>query len=106
MISIDGFRPRSCVYLDPAAEKVNVPNLVVLRDRGTWADRVDRHLPHSHLSVAHDLVTGTRPATHGVVQSSWHEHMGPRKNPRSRARDALAGRSKGRLNHIPIVTSP
>jgi len=65
MISIDGLRPE--VYLDPASQGLQMPNLVALRDAGARADRMIPVFPSVTYPAHTSLVTGTRPAEHGIV---------------------------------------
>jgi len=64
LISIDGLRP--VVYRDPQALGLRVPNLVALRDAGTSAERMIPVFPSVTYPAHTTLVTGTRPAEHGI----------------------------------------
>lgn len=68
LISIDGFRP--ALYLDPEREGVQIPNLLALRDAGSFADGVEVAAPSltypSHTTIA----TGVHPARHGIVSNT------------------------------------
>lgn len=68
VISIDGFRP--VWYRDPQREGARLPNLLALRDAGSYAEGVEVSHPSmtypSHTSIA----TGTRPARHGIVSNT------------------------------------
>lgn len=68
VISIDGFRP--AWYREPERERVRIPNLLALRDAGSFAEGVEVSHPSmtypSHTSIA----TGTRPARHGIVSNT------------------------------------
>src|SRR5688572_459167 len=75
MISIDGLRPE--VYRDPAALGISMPNLVALRESGVSAQRMIPVFPSVTYPAHTTLVTGTRPAEHGIVSNfvagqSWY----------------------------------
>jgi len=67
MISIDGLRPE--VYLAPDAQGLRMPNLVALRDAGAHAERMIPVFPSVTYPAHTSLVTGTRPAEHGIVSN-------------------------------------
>jgi predicted AlkP superfamily pyrophosphatase or phosphodiesterase len=67
MISIDGLRPEA--YLDPAAHGLQMPNLRALRESGVSARRMIPVFPSVTYPAHTTLVTGTRPAEHGVVSN-------------------------------------
>jgi len=67
MISIDGLRPE--VYLDPGSLGLRMPNLVALRDEGASAERMIPVFPSVTYPAHTSLVTGTRPAEHGIVNN-------------------------------------
>lgn len=68
LISIDGLVPE--VVTRGAADGYAVPTLEELRDRGSWAEGVTGVYPSltypSHTSV----ITGARPATHGIMTNT------------------------------------
>jgi len=75
MISIDGLRPE--VYLDPASLDIRMPNLGALREQGVSARRMIPVFPSVTYPAHTTLVTGTRPAEHGIVSNfvtgqSWY----------------------------------
>lgn len=76
VISIDGLRPE--VYLNPEHEKLQVPNLIALRDRGVAAERMIGIFPTVTYPSHVTLVTGTNPSTHKVGTNfirgttNWH----------------------------------
>lgn len=75
MVSIDGLRPE--IYLDPAAQGVAVPNLVALCREGACARAMIPVFPSVTYPAHTTLVTGTRPAEHGIVSnfvsgSQWY----------------------------------
>jgi predicted AlkP superfamily pyrophosphatase or phosphodiesterase len=75
MISIDGLRPE--VYRDPAALGISMPNLVALRESGVSAERMIPVFPSVTYPAHTTLVTGTRPAEHGIASNfvsgqSWY----------------------------------
>lgn len=79
MISIDGLRPE--VYLDPTALGLSMPNFVALRDSGVSAERMIPIFPSVTYPAHTTLVTGTRPAEHGIVTNfvsgqSWYLNSG------------------------------
>lgn len=67
MISIDGLRPE--VYLAPDAQGLRMPNLVALRDAGAAAEGMIPVFPSVTYPAHTSLVTGTRPAEHGIVSN-------------------------------------
>lgn len=67
MISIDGLRPG--VYLDPESLGLRMPNLVALRGEGASAERMIPVFPSVTYPAHTSLVTGTRPAEHGIVNN-------------------------------------
>lgn len=64
MISIDGLRP--AIYLDPSKERVNIPNILSLRDRGVYAVKMIGVFPTVTYPSHTTLVTGVAPARHGI----------------------------------------
>lgn len=66
-ISIDGLRPE--IYLHPEQEGVKMPNLVRLRDAGVAAERMIGVFPTVTYPSHTSLVTGVRPAGHGIVNN-------------------------------------
>lgn len=66
-ISIDGLRPE--IYLHPEQEGVKMPNLVRLRDAGVAAERMIGVFPTVTYPSHTSLVTGVRPAVHGIVNN-------------------------------------
>ncbi|MFO0691075.1 MAG: ectonucleotide pyrophosphatase/phosphodiesterase [Myxococcota bacterium] len=67
MISIDGLRPE--VYLDPAGQGLRMPNLVELCAAGACARGMTPVFPSVTYPAHTSLVTGTRPAEHGIVSN-------------------------------------
>jgi len=67
VISIDGLRP--AVYRDPASLEIRMPNLVELRDTGVSAARMLPVFPSVTYPAHTTLVTGARPAEHGIVSN-------------------------------------
>ncbi|MAG29383.1 MAG: hypothetical protein CL908_00630 [Deltaproteobacteria bacterium] len=65
MISIDGLRPE--VYREPAQLGIEMPTLVALAREGVSADRMIPVFPSVTYPAHTTLVTGTRPADHGIV---------------------------------------
>lgn len=64
MISIDGLRPD--IYLNPDQERVKVPNLISLRDRGVYAQKMIGVFPTVTYPSHTTMVTGVSPARHGI----------------------------------------
>ena len=67
LVSIDGLRPE--VYRDPDALGLRVPNLVALRDAGASALRMIPVFPSVTYPAHTTMVTGTRPAEHGIASN-------------------------------------
>lgn len=68
LISIDGLRPD--YYLPGPGRRATMPALDALRERGSWADGVVGQFPSLTYPSHTSIVTGTRPATHGIVQNT------------------------------------
>lgn len=64
LISIDGFRPVS--YLNPQQFGANLPHLRKLMDSGSYAKAVTTVYPSVTYPAHATLVTGVRPAKHGI----------------------------------------
>ncbi len=64
LISIDGFRPVS--YLNPQQFGANLPNLRKLIESGSYARAVTTVYPSVTYPAHATLVTGVRPAKHGI----------------------------------------
>jgi predicted AlkP superfamily pyrophosphatase or phosphodiesterase len=71
LISIDGFRP--AMYRDPAREGLQVPNLVALRDAGSFADGVQVSHPSMTYPSHTSMATGVSPARHGIVSNTMFD---------------------------------
>src|SRR5262245_5820462 len=67
LVSIDGLRPE--VYANPKALGLLVPNLVALRDAGASALRMLPVFPSVTYPAHTTMVTGTRPAEHGIASN-------------------------------------
>jgi len=67
MISIDGLRPE--LYRDPDSLGLRMRNLVELRAQGASAARMLPVFPSLTYPAHTTLVTGTRPAEHGIVSN-------------------------------------
>ena len=68
LISIDGLRPD---YYLPSRERLTTtPALDALRARGSWAEGVIGQFPSLTYPSHTSIVTGVRPAVHGVVQNT------------------------------------
>lgn len=68
LISIDGLRPD--YYLPDPARKTVTPALDALRARGSWADAVISQFPSLTYPAHTSMVTGVRPARHGIVHNT------------------------------------
>jgi len=64
LISIDGFRPAT--YLNPQQFGANLPNLRKLMEAGSYAKAVTVVYPSVTYPAHATLVTGVRPAKHGI----------------------------------------
>ncbi len=71
MISIDGLVPE--YYTAPAPLGLKVPNLTRLKLEGAYADGVEGIYPSVTYPAHTSLVTGVRPARHGIVQNRIFE---------------------------------
>ncbi len=68
LISVDGLRPD--YYLPSPARLTTTPALDQLRARGSWAEGVVGQFPSLTYPSHTSIVTGVRPARHGVVQNT------------------------------------
>ena len=68
LISIDGLRPD--YYLPTAARRPRTPALDALVQRGSWAEGVLSQFPSLTYPSHTSIVTGVRPARHGIVQNT------------------------------------
>jgi predicted AlkP superfamily pyrophosphatase or phosphodiesterase len=71
MISIDGLVPD--YYTQPAQLGLRVPNLTLMKLGGAYADGVEGIYPSVTYPAHTTLITGVRPATHGIVQNRIFE---------------------------------
>jgi predicted AlkP superfamily pyrophosphatase or phosphodiesterase len=71
MISIDGLVPE--YYLDPARLGLRIPSLVKMKLGGAYADGVEGVFPTVTYPAHTTMVTGVRPAVHGIVQNRIFE---------------------------------
>ncbi|MBI3649711.1 MAG: alkaline phosphatase family protein [Acidobacteria bacterium] len=71
MISIDGLLPE--YYTAPAALGLKVPNLTAMKLGGAYAEGVEGIYPSITYPAHTTLITGVRPATHGIVQNRIFE---------------------------------
>src|ERR1700692_2458625 len=71
MISIDGLVPD--YYLEPARLGLRVPNLVRMKLEGAYAEGVEGIFPTVTYPAHTTLITGVRPAAHGIVQNRIFE---------------------------------
>jgi predicted AlkP superfamily pyrophosphatase or phosphodiesterase len=67
MISIDGMVPD--YYTNPEALGLKVPTMVSMRLKGGYADGVEGVYPTVTYPAHTTLITGVRPAVHGIVQN-------------------------------------
>jgi len=68
VISIDGLRPD--YYLPSPTRLAQMPALDALRESGSWAEGVIGQFPSLTYPSHTSIVTGTSPATHGIVQNT------------------------------------
>ena len=71
MISIDGLVPE--YYLEPARLELRVPNLVKMKLGGAYAEGVEGIFPTVTYPAHTTMITGVRPALHGIVQNRIFE---------------------------------
>jgi hypothetical protein len=71
LISIDGLRPD--YYLPGPSRTTTMPTLDALRERGSWADGVLGQFPSLTYPSHTSIVTGVRPARHGIVHNTYFE---------------------------------
>jgi predicted AlkP superfamily pyrophosphatase or phosphodiesterase len=68
LISIDGLRPD--YYLPASSRPTRTPALDTLLSRGSWAEGVLSQFPSLTYPSHTSIVTGVRPAKHGIVQNT------------------------------------
>ena len=68
LISLDGFDPTT--YLDPVRFGVDLPALKALKESGSWAAGVEVQYPSMTYPGHTSIVTGVRPARHGIYQNT------------------------------------
>src|SRR5215813_2398250 len=71
MISIDGLVPE--YYLEPARLGLKIPNLIKMKLGGSYAEGVEGVFPTVTYPSHTTMVTGVRPAVHGIVQNRIFE---------------------------------
>src|SRR5690242_11698063 len=71
MISIDGLIPD--YYVEPAKYGLKVPNLVKMKLGGSYADGVEGVFPTVTYPSHTTMITGVRPAIHGIIQNRIFE---------------------------------
>jgi predicted AlkP superfamily pyrophosphatase or phosphodiesterase len=71
MISIDGLVPD--YYLEPARLGLKVPNLTRMKLDGAYAEGVEGVYPSVTYPAHTTMITGVRPAVHGIVQNRIFE---------------------------------
>jgi predicted AlkP superfamily pyrophosphatase or phosphodiesterase len=71
MISIDGLVPE--YYTAPAPLGLRVPNLVKMKLGGAYADGVEGVYPSVTYPAHTTLITGVKPAIHGIIQNRIFE---------------------------------
>lgn len=71
MISIDGLVPD--YYLEPAKLGLRAPNLVKMKLGGAYADGVEGIFPTVTYPAHTTMITGVRPAVHGIIQNRIFE---------------------------------
>ena len=75
LISIDGLRPD--YYLPAPGRLTTTPALDALRRRGSWAEGVVGQFPSLTYPSHASMITGVRPARHGIVQNTIFGPDGP-----------------------------
>lgn len=68
VVSLDGLLPEYITH--PGDFGLRLPNIQALRDRGSWADGVIGQYPSSTYPSHTSIVTGSRPADHGIYQNT------------------------------------
>jgi predicted AlkP superfamily pyrophosphatase or phosphodiesterase len=71
MISIDGLIPE--YYTQPSRLGLSVPNLTKMRLGGAYAEGVEGVFPSVTYPAHTTLITGVRPATHGIINNRVFE---------------------------------
>jgi len=71
MISIDGLVPE--YYLEPARLGLKIPNLIKMKLGGAYAEGVEGVFPTVTYPAHTTMITGVRPAVHGIVQNRIFE---------------------------------
>ena len=71
MISIDGLMPDN--YTAPELRGLKIPNLIQMKNEGAYAEGVEGIYPTVTYPSHTTLVTGQRPALHGIVQNRLFE---------------------------------
>ena len=71
MISIDGLVPE--YYLEPARLGLKLPNLVKMKLGGAYAHGVEGVFPTVTYPSHTSMITGVRPAVHGIIQNRIFE---------------------------------
>ena len=71
MISIDGLVPE--YYVEPARLGLRVPNLLKMKLGGAYAEGVEGIFPTVTYPAHTTLITGVRPAIHGIIQNRIFE---------------------------------
>jgi predicted AlkP superfamily pyrophosphatase or phosphodiesterase len=74
LISIDGLRPD--YYIPSPTRRTTTPALDALRDAGSWAEGVVGQFPSLTYPSHTSIITGVRPATHGIVQNTKFDPNG------------------------------
>ncbi|HVR70392.1 MAG TPA: ectonucleotide pyrophosphatase/phosphodiesterase [Vicinamibacteria bacterium] len=68
LISIDGLLPE--YYIRPQDFGLSLPNLQALREAGSWAEAVVGQYPSVTYPSHTSMVTGMRPARHGIISNT------------------------------------
>ncbi len=71
MISIDGLIPE--YYVEPAKYGLKIPNLIKMKLGGSYADGVEGVFPTVTYPSHTTMITGVRPAIHGIIQNRIFE---------------------------------
>lgn len=75
LISLDGLRPE--FYLDPESVGARAPHLAALRRDGAWVESVSPVFPSVTYPNHASLVTGVRPARHGILANTMFQAPRP-----------------------------
>lgn len=75
LVSVDGLRPSA--YLPAPGSPALMPVVAALRARGSWAEAVEGQYPSLTYPSHTSIVTGVRPARHGIMHNTKFGPDGP-----------------------------